>query len=278
MLVLTRRPNDKILFPKLGIAIHVVRVDGRSVRLGIDAPRDVHVVRHELTEDSFLHKSSAPLAPPVPALTHAIRNQLQMALVSLHLVQRLLELGRIDPEEVEQQLGQAIEQLEAMEAGLRGEKPQAALPLETVARRPAVRADPSPRLSAPWRPRRTALLVEDNVNERALLAGYLQTYDYEVAVASDGADALEYLATHDKPDVVLIDMNMPRVGGPATVHVIRNNPDLAGLKVVAVSGLTPPQVNVPLGKDGVDRWFIKPIKPDVLIEQLDRDLAAEHAV
>ena len=36
MLVLTRRPSDRILFPKLGISIQVVRVDGRSVELAPD--------------------------------------------------------------------------------------------------------------------------------------------------------------------------------------------------------------------------------------------------
>jgi len=276
MLVLTRRPSDKILFPKLGIAIHVVRVDGRSVRLGIDAPRDVHVVRHELTGEQWQAMAGERSGSPAPpALTHAMRNQLQTSLVSLHLLQRLLELGRIDPQEVEGQLGEAIQQLEAMEAGLSGNIPSAAPHAKLVdCHAPAPADASSPRLPAPWRPRRTALLVEDNANERSLLAGYLQTYDYDVATACDGADALEYLATHEKPDVVLIDMNMPRVGGAATVHVIRSNPELAGMKLVAVSGLTPPQVNVPLGKNGVDRWFIKPIKPDVLIEQLDRELAA----
>jgi CheY-like chemotaxis protein len=205
-----------------------------------------------------------------------MRNQLQTALVSLQLLQRLLELGQIDPQEVEHQLGRAVADLEAMEAGLAGANPNEAEPRNKPldGQQPVARSAPArPRLSAPWRRRRrTALLVEDNANERSLLAGYLQTYDYDVATACDGADALEYLATHEKPDVVLIDMNMPRVGGAATVHVIRNNPELADVKLVAVSGLTPPQVNVPLGKGGVDHWFIKPIRPDVLVEQLDRAL------
>ncbi len=255
MLVLTRRPSDCILFPKLGISIQIVRVDGRSVRLGIDAPRDVHVIRHELADG----KDFEPRAqPPAPALDHAARNRLQTPLVSLDLLQRLMELGQLEPHEIENQLCEVIGQLEAIEAEPNVGRPCAA----------------PPKLSSPWRPRRKALLVEDNANERTLLAGYLQTHDYDVATANDGADALDYLATHDKPDVVLLDMNMPRIGGAATVHVIRNNPQLAGVKLVAVSGLAPPDFNVPLGKDGVDQWFTKPIRPDLLVEELDRELLA----
>jgi carbon storage regulator CsrA len=261
MLVLTRRPSDRILFPKLGIAIHVVRVDGRSVRLGIEAPPDVHIVRHELADEGAC-ELPAP-APRPHGLTHEMRNRLQTALVSLHLLQRLSELGQLAPPEIESQLRDVIGQLEAMESGL-----------DAAPRRAPSRPSP-PHLSRPWRPRRTALVVEDNANERSLLAGYLQTCDYDVATANDGADALEYLATHERPDVVLLDMNMPRVGGAATVHVIRSNPDLAGVKVIAVSGIAPRQANVPLGKDGVDHWFTKPIRPDILVQELDRELAQE---
>lgn len=48
MLVLTRRKDQKVLFPHLGISVEVVDVSGKSVRLGIDAPRNVRIVRSEL--------------------------------------------------------------------------------------------------------------------------------------------------------------------------------------------------------------------------------------
>jgi carbon storage regulator CsrA len=48
MLVLSRRVNETILFPGLGITIHVLRMQGNTVRLGIEAPAAAQVLRSEL--------------------------------------------------------------------------------------------------------------------------------------------------------------------------------------------------------------------------------------
>lgn len=273
MLVLTRRPSDRILFPKLGIAIHVVRVDGRSVRLGVEAPRDVHVVRHELWGDEQPEGES--LAGNAPSGTepsrsgslinrnHSLRNELQTLLLTLHLLQRLVEQGKFEPSEIESQLADVIERLHKFESSLSCEQPpRAAEPASVL---------PIRKLSQGYR--RRALLVEDNPNERSLLAGYLESHDYDVAVAADGHDALEYLTSQELPDVVLLDMNMPRIGGAATVHLIRSNPRLAGVKVIAVSGMPSRQANVPVGQGGVDQWITKPVRPDFLVEQINRELS-----
>ncbi len=48
MLVLTRRKDQKVLFPNLGISVEIVDVKGNTVRLGIDAPKDIRIVRDEI--------------------------------------------------------------------------------------------------------------------------------------------------------------------------------------------------------------------------------------
>jgi carbon storage regulator len=48
MLVLTRRLNEAIVIPELGITIRVSAINGNAVRIGIEAPRDVAVYREEL--------------------------------------------------------------------------------------------------------------------------------------------------------------------------------------------------------------------------------------
>ncbi len=49
MLALSRKPKQAIVFPDLGITVHVVEVSGHTVRLAIDAPRHIRVLRDEHT-------------------------------------------------------------------------------------------------------------------------------------------------------------------------------------------------------------------------------------
>ncbi len=58
MLVLTRRLNEKLVLPTLGITIEVVAVQGNAVRLGIQAPADVKVMREEL-----VNRAAAAVTP-----------------------------------------------------------------------------------------------------------------------------------------------------------------------------------------------------------------------
>ena len=50
MLVLSRGHNDKVVFPTLGISVEILRVAGNKVRLGIEAPEEIPVHRHEVHE------------------------------------------------------------------------------------------------------------------------------------------------------------------------------------------------------------------------------------
>jgi DNA-binding response OmpR family regulator len=118
--------------------------------------------------------------------------------------------------------------------------------------------------------RKHALLVEDDANESELLAGYLRLSGFDVDTASDGCDALEYLGKCH-PDVVLLDMQMPRCDGPTTISAIRGNPEHRDLKVFAVSGGMPADLGVTVGPAGVDRWFRKPLNPLMLVKELRRD-------
>ncbi|MCY2967177.1 MAG: response regulator [Planctomycetota bacterium] len=106
-----------------------------------------------------------------------------------------------------------------------------------------------------------ALLVEDDPNERELLAGLLGMNGCDCATAADGIEALDYLASHERPDVVLLDMMMPRCDGPSTLRAIRSQPRLADLKVFCVSGTPPQDLGVATGPGGIDGWYSKPLNP-----------------
>jgi carbon storage regulator CsrA len=254
MLVLSRRLNEKIVFPHLGVTVEIVSIAGNSVRIGVEAPPDIKILRQEII-DRGGGRIEPPLAVGGKRLTGAMRRRLQAAGLALHFAQKELACGVSD--EAQRSLAEAM-------AGL------ARLDREMA-------DDPERPASAAQRILGRALLVEDNLNEGRLLAKYLERSGFRVDVAHDGCDALDYLSSHDRPDVVLLDMLMPRCDGPATIRAIRGKEEYAGMKVFAVSGIRPTELAVPIGPGGVDQWFAKPLDPDALIEEINRIVPAPAA-
>jgi carbon storage regulator CsrA len=285
MLVLSRGRNDKVVFPTLGISVEILRVAGNKVRLGIEAPQEVPVHRHEVSEriaatEGFaggitdapsraiikMPNLPAPGSPVTadPAaresnreMTHAIRNRLNAAALGLHLLHRKLETD--DLSDAEATIFKIFNELKAIETQMDGP------------------ATLSPRKEKKVELHHRALVVEDNDNERELLAGYLRVSGFDVDTAADGLQAMVRL-TERAPDVVLLDMRMPRFDGRKTISAIRSNPDYRGMKLFAVSGVRPEEMNVTLGPGGVDRWFTKPVDPKGLLEALRADLHVERVL
>lgn len=235
MLVLSRRPNEKIVFPTLGITVEVCSINRNVVRVGIDAPSDVPILRKEIaTGEARLNDETSA------KLRHRTRNRLHTASLAVHLAQKQLQAG-LD-HEADVTLAEALREFSALDQEIAAEK-------------------------APREIR--ALLVEDNCNESALLAEFLRLHGIKVETACDGQDALDYLQSHERPDVILLDMRMPRCDGPTTIAAIRQNAAYEGLKVFAVSGADPDACAADPGSRGVDRWFTKPVNPNTLVQEMN---------
>jgi carbon storage regulator CsrA len=245
MLVLSRRPSEKVIFPTLGVTLHVLETRGHAVKIGIEAPPEVKVLRQELA--CGMGAQSSP-ADTERARRHALRNNLNKVGLSLHLFERLWRSGQ--SEEAGAMLDKIFGLLDA---------------LETACAPPAKPANPP-------RPTVHSLIVEDDHNERELLAGLLRMNGCECGTAADGLEALDYLASHDRPDVVLLDLRMPRCDGAETLARIRKDPRYAGLKVFAVSGTAPEEVGIRLGPEGLDGWFPKPLNPRQLWDAIQEGL------
>jgi CheY-like chemotaxis protein len=70
------------------------------------------------------------------------------------------------------------------------------------------------------------------MNEKALAKA-----GYRVMTASDGEEALR-IAHAAKPDIILLDMLLPKLGGPEVLRALKNNPSTASIPVVVLSGLS----------------------------------------
>ena len=251
MLVLSRRASDKVCFPNLGISVEVLRINGNAVRLGIDAPDDVKVLRHELVERYESEMCSTQDQEKRGKLSHDMRNRLNTAMLALHLMQKQIDAGLVS--EAETTLQKALGEFQVFDEELgaanshRGVEPDV---------------------------QRRALLVEDDANERELLAGILRMSGFAVDTAHDGLAAMGYLNNNELPEVVLMDMRMPRLDGPKTVSAIRGTPNYSGVKLIAVSATDPRELGVSTGPRGIDRWFAKPLNPSSLVVELQREFAA----
>lgn len=237
MLVLARRPGQRILFPALNVSVQVVATKGATVRLGIDAPPSISVVREELASQP------ATLTASDRQARHDLCGRLNTLAVALHVIEKQLKAGQTA--DAQRTLHQAQEVLENL-------SPAAFLP-----------AEPTP----PSKPLE-ALLVEDNPNEEALLSSYLRLSGFRVETVHDGCEALAFLAEHPRPDFLLLDMRLPRCDGPTTVAAIRQNPAYQGLTIFAVTGSAPTDYNLPVGSGGVDAWFQKPLNPKRIVEAM----------
>jgi chemosensory pili system protein ChpA (sensor histidine kinase/response regulator) len=80
------------------------------------------------------------------------------------------------------------------------------------------------------------LLVEDDADTREVVRMLLEEEGYSVVCAKDGQDAVVHLATcEDLPCLVLLDLQMPRVGGVAVLRWMRDHPRVADVPVALIS-------------------------------------------
>ncbi|MGC5240029.1 response regulator [Streptomyces albogriseolus] len=107
------------------------------------------------------------------------------------------------------------------------------------------------------------LVVDDNKVIRQLIRVNLELEGIEVVTAADGAECLEVV--HEvRPDLITLDVVMPRLNGLRTAGRLRSDPRTAGIPLVIVSACT--QHEVDSGLDvGVDAFLAKPFEPQELV-------------
>ena len=110
------------------------------------------------------------------------------------------------------------------------------------------------------------LVVDDTASIRFLIRTNLELAGFEVDEAVDGVDCLEFLSSAEvMPNLITVDVMMPRLDGVATVAAIRADPRTAHIAIVMVSTQGQP-ADVQRGvRAGVDAYVTKPFDPDFLV-------------
>lgn len=113
-----------------------------------------------------------------------------------------------------------------------------------------------------------ALIAEDSRIQAKILENRLIQGGYEVAVAGDGGKALE-LARQRKPDIIISDIEMPRVTGYEFCRSVKQDPQLRHVPVILLSTLSEPE-DIIRGLDaGADNYVTKPYDHNYLLSRIE---------
>ena len=119
------------------------------------------------------------------------------------------------------------------------------------------------------------LVVDDNRENLELLEAYLEDIDCETLAAYDGPEALQIVKKR-KPDLVLLDIMMPKMSGFEVCRSIKNDPETIDISVIMVTALTEfGDVERGIGS-GTDDFISKPVNKLELLTRVKTMLKLKH--
>lgn len=107
------------------------------------------------------------------------------------------------------------------------------------------------------------LIVDDDSELRSLYRAILEREGYVIHEAANGADALRFLMNHT-PDVIIMDMLMPLLGGEAVMKRIQQMPGLQDVRIVVLTAY--PRFRESAQYLQADQFLVKPIKPRDIVQ------------
>jgi len=116
--------------------------------------------------------------------------------------------------------------------------------------------------------RKVALVVDDSLTMRKVLSRVLEREDFEVVTANDGMDAIEKLQ-EVTPDIILTDIEMPRMDGFEFSRYVRDNPATLKTPLIVISSRTADKHRNVATEIGVNAFLGKPVQDETLIEQVN---------
>jgi two-component system cell cycle response regulator DivK len=119
------------------------------------------------------------------------------------------------------------------------------------------------------------LYIEDHPAQRDILAQMLELNGFEVAVASDGVEGVEKTRAW-LPDLVLMDLRMPRMDGFEAIKIIRAEQDTAHIPIIAISAWASAKHKERALAAGANEHFTKPVDLNRLLTTIGRYLKDEN--
>ncbi|MFN9359835.1 MAG: ATP-binding protein [Pseudanabaena sp.] len=125
----------------------------------------------------------------------------------------------------------------------------------------------------------TLLLAEDNEANKLTISRYLKARGYQLLFAKDGREAID-LARSMRPDLILMDIQMPNIDGLEAINIIRrdNIPELANIPIIALTGLAMIGDRERCIEAGANEYLTKPVKLNQLARTIKQILAQKQKI
>jgi CheY-like chemotaxis protein len=239
--------------PGSNIAVRVLAIKGSTVRLGIEAPPEVAILREELSTRAGPQEPPMTLppdgagGPTLHQITHLLRDWLDVASIGLALRCRQRQAGLPEAPLGQFDLGGQVDrEIGTLREHLRG-----------MGRQPL--------------PRSRVLLAEHDQTGRefwpACSAWRGSTW------SSAAAPKPSATCARGQPDVVLLEMGLPSSESPAVVRTIRREQGRGELRVFAVTRHAPEGFGLTTGRGGIDHWFNASRNSEAMLQDLEEELA-----
>lgn len=117
----------------------------------------------------------------------------------------------------------------------------------------------------------TILLIEDNPQNRYLATFLLEHHGHKVVPAETGPQGLE-LAARLRPDLILLDIQLPGMDGHDVARTLKSDPDLKAIPIVAVTSYAMVGDRERCLDAGAEGYIEKPINPETFVAEVERFL------
>jgi two-component system cell cycle response regulator DivK len=118
---------------------------------------------------------------------------------------------------------------------------------------------------------KTVLIVEDNELNQKLFVDVLEANGYATVAADNAADAMRLARAH-RPDLILLDIQLPEISGLEVTKWLKADPELAAIPVIAVTALAMKGDEAMVRAGGCDDFISKPISVAGFIATMRRHL------
>lgn len=112
------------------------------------------------------------------------------------------------------------------------------------------------------------LIIEDHVQMRAMLALTLRYMNYEPLEAGDGYDGIQK-SVAEHPDVVLLDLGLPGIGGLDTAKKIKENPETGDIPIIAFTAWDQKEFQARAEEVGMSAYLQKPVSLNEIVKQIE---------